>query len=1066
MSQYVYPDLAMVFLQDRDPIVRACRMDEAEAIKLLLPHAAHDEETATRVRFLARGLVRGMIKAQEQQSGIGALLHEYDLSSEEGIALMCLAEALLRVPDKATANQLIHDKLTVAQWDAHLGRDRPFFVNAATWGLWISERILDTEDRRHWLGRTVQHVLARAGAPLVRAAVRRMMTLLGDTFLLGRTIEQAIKRGRPIEQAGYCYSYDMLGESARTEADAQRYFEAYRQAIERIGEAVDPRLPLRDRSGISVKLSALDARYEPGQESRLQCRLLPRILELCRLARDQGIPLCIDAEESWRLDLSLDVMEVLIADVDLNTWEGLGMAVQAYQKRAWAVLGWLERQAARYRRTVMVRLVKGAYWDTEIKDAQQQGLSDYPVFTRKAATDVSYLACARRLLQDSPHLYPQFATHNAQTVAAVMEMAGDRAYEFQRLHGMGEGLYGQLVERADPLRRQCRIYAPVGRYQTLLPYLVRRILENGANASFVHRLHEEHLEQLVTDPVTTLKGYDTWRHPGIPRPADLYAPFRRNSQGLDFADRKALQTLAAEMNRSKTHIPWQGGPLCCGQLRTDGGQGVYAPSDRGREIGRMTWTREEDLETALAAADRSWVAWDERPPAQRAAILDQVADLLEQHRAALMALCVEEAGKTLRDAQAEVREAVDFCRYYAAQVRTQFVQPLTLPGVTGERNTLTLGGRGLFLCISPWNAPLAIFVGQVAAALAAGNGVIAKPAEQTSLVAIRATQLMHQAGVPVDVLHCLPGRGEDIGPRLVADPRIVGVAFTGATETARLIQRGLAARDHGPLIPLIAETGGVNVMVVDATALHEQVVMDILHSAFFSAGQRCSALRVLCVQDTVAEPLLDMLKGAMDTLVVGDPHWLSTDVGPVINDRALAALQAHDEEMRRKDRVLHRAPLSGGCERGSFMVPSLYRLERLDELPGEVFGPMLHLLPWRTGELDRLIRQINASGYGLTLGIHSRIDAVVHRLTRQVRVGNTYVNRDMVGAMVGSQPFGGEGLSGTGFKAGGPHYLLRFATERVLTVNTAATGGNTGLLVMEETHNTRQSQPKSRSGTV
>ncbi|EHQ51923.1 bifunctional proline dehydrogenase/pyrroline-5-carboxylate dehydrogenase [Ectothiorhodospira sp. PHS-1] len=1061
MSRYVYPDLDALSIQDRESIMLACRMDEAEAVKALLSHASQEEEAATRVRFLARGLVRGMIKAQEHQSGIGALLHEYDLSSEEGIALMCLAEALLRVPDKATADQLIQDKLSAAHWDAHLGKDRPFFVNAATWGLWISERIIDTEDRRHWLGGTVHRLLARAGAPLVRSAVRRAMAMLGDAFVLGRTIDEALKRARPREQEGYCHSYDMLGESARTEEDARRYFESYRQAIQRIGEAVDLRAPLRERPGISVKLSALDARYEPGQESRLQCRLLPRILELCRLARDQGISLCIDAEESWRLDLSLDVMEALIADADLNGWDGLGMAVQAYQKRAWAVLGWLERQAARHRRTVMVRLVKGAYWDTEIKDSQQQGLNDYPVFTRKAATDVSYLACARRLLQDSPHLYPQFATHNAQTVAAVMEMAGAREYEFQRLHGMGEGLYGQLVERSGQGRRHCRIYAPVGSHETLLPYLVRRMLENGANSSFVHRLHEEHLEQLITDPVTTLKGYGTWRHPRIPLPGALYAPSRRNSRGLDFADRQTLRKLAADMNRIGARAPWSGGPLCGGRLRTGHGHGVYAPSDRGREVGRVTWAGDEDLETALAAAHQAWTAWDERPPAQRAAILDRVADLLEQHTAELMVLCVEEAGKTLRDAQAEVREAVDFCRYYAAQVRERFIRPLSLPGVTGERNELSLRGRGVFLCISPWNFPLAIFTGQVTAALAAGNGVIAKPAEQASLVAVRATQLMHQAGVPVNVLHCLPGRGEEIGPRLVADPRIAGVAFTGSTETARLIHRGLAAREHGPIVPLIAETGGINAMVVDATALHEQVVTDILRSAFFSAGQRCSALRVLCVQETVAEPLLEMLKGAMDTLVVGDPHWLSTDVGPVIDDRALAALQAHDEEMRRKDRLLHRARLSGGCERGSFMIPSLYRLERLDELPGEVFGPMLHVLRWRTGELDGLIRQINATGYGLTLGIHSRIDAVVHRLARQARVGNTYVNRDMVGAVVGSQPFGGEGLSGTGFKAGGPHYLLRFATERVLTVNTTATGGNAGLLVMGEARNAGRGKGKT-----
>ncbi|MCG5497694.1 bifunctional proline dehydrogenase/L-glutamate gamma-semialdehyde dehydrogenase PutA [Ectothiorhodospira variabilis] len=1047
MSRFVYADPDSLPHRDRQSISKLYRADEAVAARMLLERLPQDEESGTRTRYLARGLVKGMIQAQKRQSGMAALMQEYDLSSDEGIALMCLAEALLRVPDKATADRLIHDKLTASHWDAHLGRDRPFLVNAATWSLWLSERIIDTDDRRRWLSRVVHRMLARIGSPVIRTAVRRTMGMLGDGFVLGRTIDEAMKRARRNEKHGYLYSYDMLGEAARTEEDAQAYFQAYKDAIVRIGKSVDPRITMRERPGISVKLSALDNRYEPGHEERVHRRLMPRILELCQLARDYYIPLCIDAEESWRLDLSLDVVERLLDESSLENWEGLGVAVQAYQKRAWEVLGWLENKAALKRRQLMVRLVKGAYWDTEIKDSQVQGLSDYPVFTRKAATDVSYLACARHLLHDCPHLYPQFATHNAHTVAAVMEMAQGKEFELQRLHGMGEALFDQLVGRDTP-KVPCRIYAPVGSHEHLLAYLVRRLLENGANSSFVHRIHEDDLEHLIADPAAQLRICEPLRNPRIALPKDIYGKARRNSAGLDFSDRSLLLKLSAQMTQLAGK-GWRGGPLVAGTMRTDQAQAVISPADAQCQPGKMTWAGERDVKAALEAADAAWPDWEATPAEDRAQILKKVADLYEKHQAELMSLCVEEAGKSLRDAHAEVREAVDFCRYYAAQARRLFSRSAVLPGPTGERNELSLRGRGTFLCISPWNFPLAIFTGQVTAALAAGNAVVAKPAEQTSLVATRAVTLMHQAGIPVNVLHCLPGPGGEIGPLLVSDPRIKGVAFTGSNETARLINQGLAERE-GPIVPLIAETGGINAMIVDSTALHEQVVMDIVRSAFLSAGQRCSALRLLCVQADIVKPLLKMLKGAMDSLVVGDPRWLVTDVGPVIDAEALERLEAHHQTMEEHGRVLHRAPLGGDCEQGFFMAPSLYRLESIDELMAEVFGPMLHVVTWRARELDSLVDQINDLGFGLTLGIHSRIDAHAEAVTRRARVGNAYVNRDMVGAVVGTQPFGGEGLSGTGFKAGGPHYLLKFATERVVTMNTAAVGGNASLFAMAE----------------
>jgi len=1033
----------------RQAIREAYRADEEAIVGQLLDYAAQDKAVTERVAARARQLIQGILEAQNEQSGVEALLHEYDLSNDEGIVLMCLAEALLRVPDQETADKLIHDKITTSDWAKHLGRSRRLFVNASTWGLVLTDRLIDTADAESRFGGVMRRMVARLGEPVVRAAIMRAMRILGRTFVLGRTIDEAIKRARATEKQGYRYSYDMLGEAARTMADADDYFEAYRTAIRAIGRQARGS-EIANRPGISVKLSALHPRYELAQYNRVMEELLPRLKKLCHEARAQNIGLCVDAEEAARLDLSLDLIEAVADDPELADWQGFGLAVQAYQKRAFVLLDWLIDLARRRQRPLMIRLVKGAYWDTEIKDSQVQGLADYPVFTRKVATDVSYLACARKMLAARGTIYPQFATHNAHTVAAILEMAGDaQGFEFQRLHGMGESMYRQIVG-SDKLGVPCRIYAPVGSHEELLAYLVRRLLENGANSSFVNQIQDDNLsiDEMVADPVETLRRTRPVRHPKIPLPVNLYGNERRNSQGFDFSDRNALPELARDMEAA-TRQNWQARPLIGGQAQDGEVQPVRNPANRAQQVGDVVWATRDHVDRALEAANRVAPGWDATPAARRAECLEKAADLYEQHMAELMALCVREAGKSLADAIAEVREACDFCRYYAAQARARFDQPLPMPGPTGESNELSLHGRGTFLCISPWNFPLAIFTGQVTAALAAGNAVIAKPAEQTSLIAAHAVRLMHEAGIPQDVLNLLPGIGGEVGPALVSDARINGVAFTGSTDTAHAIHKGLAQR-KGPIIPLIAETGGQNALIVDSTALPEQVVVDVLQSAFYSAGQRCSALRVLFVQEDVADKMIKMITGAMDELVVGDPGWLSTDIGPVIDDDALQMLHKHAQRMEDKGRLVARARLGAEADQGTFIAPAAFRLESIDELEREVFGPFLHVVRYRTSELDAVIEAINRTGYGLTLGIHSRIDDTVDYITSRVRVGNMYVNRNMVGAVVGTQPFGGEGLSGTGFKAGGPHYLLRFATERVLTVNTTAAGGNASLFSLDD----------------
>jgi len=896
----------------------------------------------------------------------------------------------------------------------------------------------------------LRRLVARLGEPVVRTAFRQAMRIMGRQFVMGRTIAEALERAEQAERQGYRHSYDMLGEAARTAADAQRYMESYRAAIDAIGRAARGAASVHDAPNISVKLSALHPRYEFAQRRRTMDELVPRIAELARRARDKGIGLTVDAEEADRLDLSLDVIEAVSGDAGLKGWDGFGLAVQAYQKRATAVIDVLADMARRHQRRLMVRLVKGAYWDSEIKRGQERGFEGYPVFTRKASTDVSYLACARMLIADQQAFYPCFATHNAHTVAAIMELAGNRRdWEFQRLHGMGEALYEEVVGK-DRFDRPCRVYAPVGGHEELLAYLVRRLLENGANTSFVNRLVDEKapIDTIIADPVAEVRRLQSKPHPRIPLPINLYGAERPNSAGIDLSDPAVMVPLAKAMEAADAGR-WQAAPVIGGIAKRGKAEKVTSPADRGRAVGEVTAADGAMVQDAIQRAHRAQAAWDATSAAERAACLNRAADLMEQHRPELMALAVREAGKTIGDALAEVREAVDFCRYYAARARDDFSQPQALPGPTGELNSIALHGRGVFACISPWNFPLAIFMGQVSAALAAGNSVIAKPAEQTPLIAAKAVELLHRAGVPGDVLHLLPGSGEVVGAALTRDPRVSGIAFTGSTEVAKAISRVLADRP-GPIVPLIAETGGQNAMIVDSSALPEQVTNDAIVSAFHSAGQRCSALRVLFVQKDIADRLLTMIAGAMDDLVVGDPSLLSTDVGPVIDQDAKATLDRHAERMGREGKVLKRCKLAAGTEQGTFFAPMLVEIDKLARLDREVFGPILHVVRYDADRLDQVLDDIAATGYGLTLGIHSRIDETIRHVVGRLAVGNAYVNRSMIGAVVGVQPFGGEGLSGTGPKAGGPRYLHRFATERTLSIDTTAAGGNASLLSLDE----------------
>jgi len=1029
------------------------RADETGIVEMLLGQAELPAETQDRIAARARALVEEVRRNRVGQGGIDAFMHAYELSSREGVVLMCLAEALLRIPDNETANQLIRDKLKDADFAAHLGESDSMFVNASTWALMLTGRIMQLDQTSSDLRGVLKRLVARSGEPVIRQAVTQAMKILGKQFVMGRDIGEATDRAEAAEKRGYRYSYDMLGEAARTMKDAERYFASYVNAIAAIGKASKGKGIIAG-PGISIKLSAIHPRYEFAQSDRVMNELVPQVVALAQAAKKAGIGCTIDAEEADRLDLSLDIIEAVAGDASLKDWDGLGLAIQAYQKRCLPLIDWLADCARRNRRRLMVRLVKGAYWDSEVKWSQERGLPDYPVFTRKVSTDVSYLACARRLLSDGQAFYPMFATHNAHTLAAVIEMAGGEAaarekLEFQRLHGMGEPLYDQVTP-AEAMGIPCRVYAPVGSHEDLLAYLVRRLLENGANTSFVNRIVDEKapLDAIVADPIMQVRKLKTKPHPGIPQPRNMFGAERKNSAGIDLTDPEVVQSLAAEITRAAAN-PVTSGPIIGGVEKIGKAESVTNPADTHQVIGLVVQATQVDVDDAVARASRAFPDWAATPAETRAACLDRAADLMETRRGEIIALCIREAGKTIADAIAELREAVDFCRYYAARARAEFGAPLMLPGPTGERNQLLMQGRGVFVCISPWNFPLAIFMGQVSAALAAGNCVIAKPAEQTPLIAALAVKLLHLAGVPGDVLHLLPGDGPNVGAPLTRDPRIAGVAFTGSTETARLINRTLAAKD-GPIVPLIAETGGQNAMIVDSSALPEQVVRDVLISSFQSAGQRCSALRVLFVQQDIGLKLEEMLSGAMAELRVGDPAQLKTDIGPVIDAEAKSVLDAHAQRMEREGKLIYRVGLDKDCGRGHFFAPVAYRIDGLARLQREVFGPVLHVVHYAADKLDDVLASINATGYGLTLGIHSRIDGKVKYIAERLRVGNTYVNRNMIGAVVGVQPFGGEGLSGTGPKAGGPHYLHRFATERTLTIDTTAAGGNASLLSLEE----------------
>jgi len=983
----------------------------------------------TAIRARAGGLVGGI-------GGVEDFLHAYALSTREGLALMVLAEALLRVPDADTADRLIEDKLKAGDWTHHDARSGGLLVSASAWTLGITARVIHAGETPESV---VEAVVKRLGLPAVRAATRHAMRLLGSHFVLGQTIEDALARAETGRE--FLYSFDMLGEGARTAADAERYFESYADAIDAIGKGAG-NAALPNRAGISVKLSALHPRYEPLARERVLKELAPKLLELARRAKAHALNFTVDAEEADRLELSLDVIASVLRDSSLAGWDGFGLAVQAYQKRAPAVIDWIVAMAAALDRRLMVRLVKGAYWDTEIKRAQERGLADYPVFTRKAMTDLCYLDCAGKLLKARPRLYPQFATHNALTVASVIEDAGGaHDYEFQRLHGMGEALYHALLAEMPDLT--CRVYAPVGGYADLLAYLVRRLLENGANSSFVSVAADPNVPvgTVLRRPQSWIAGPEAARHPHIPLPRDLFAPERRNSTGVEFGDAAALAALLAEIATAPKHA--KASPLIDGVAIAGRARSVVSPID-GKAIGAVEESDAAIVAAAMSAAQAGFPRWSATPVAARAAALERAGDLIERNRGRLIALLQSEAGKTLDDCVSEVREAADYCRYYASQARATLM-PQPLPGPTGESNELRYRGRGVFVCISSWNFPLAIFTGQLTAALAAGNSVVAKPAEQTPLIAFEAVKLLHLAGVPADALHLVPGDGK-VGGLLTGHANVAGVAFTGSTEVARLIHRALAAKD-GPIAALIAETGGINAMIVDATALPEQVCDDVIASAFRSAGQRCSALRLLCLQDDVAERVLEMVVGAARELSLGDPRDTATQVGPVIEPQAKATLERWIADMHGDLRFRWDGPLPPG---GNFVAPAILELDRADELKEEVFGPVLHVVRWRTDEFDRLLAHLSANGTALTLGIHSRIDSTVARVLARLPHGNVYVNRNMIGAVVGSQPFGGSGLSGTGPKAGGPNYVRRFALEQAVTVNTAASGGNATLLSDDE----------------
>ncbi len=1040
----------------RDALRKAYRAEEnaccAERMKQAAGASAKHGEAAE----LAARLIEGA--RQQKASGIDAFLQQYGLATEEGVALMCLAEALLRVPDARTADALIREKIGDIDWSEHVGESSSTFVNAATFSLMLTGEVLERpEEAQKGLGKTLKRTVTRLGEPVIRKATLQAMRILGGQFVYGRTIRESLKRAAPERARGLTHSFDMLGEAAMTYADAERYRASYETAIDSL--AKEARGGLIDSPGISVKLSALHPKYTFLHADLAIGDLLPIVRHLASKARDANIHFTIDAEEADRLEMSMDIFEALARDDSLFTrpdgsrWEGFGLAIQAYQKRGLPMCGWVVRLARKYDRKFFVRLVKGAYWDTEIKLSQVGGFTDFPVFTRKVATDVSYLACAEQLLGGRDAVYPAFATHNAYTIGAIKALAqagGPQAglpdaqsFEFQRLHGMGEDVYGALAKVEGNDRTKVRIYAPTGSHKDLLAYLVRRLLENGANSSFVNRMADADVpvSELTTDPVADLAALEPYRNPTIPLPTDIF-PTRVNSAGIDLSDPLVLEPLVERLHALEDRH-WLAEPTF-----VSGAEGEVAPINKPHDLTAEVGTRRDaldfEVEEAITRAEAIQPGWNALGGEKRALLLEAAADLFEEHTDEFLSLCQREAGKTLPDAVLELREAVDFLRYYAAEARRLFTQPVILPGPTGEENRLTYNGRGVFACISPWNFPLAIFIGPPAAALAAGNTVVAKPAEQTPLIAALAVRLCHEAGIPQEAFQLLPGAG-DVGEMITSDPRIAGVAFTGSTNTAQAINRGLAARE-GRIATFIAETGGQNAMIIDSTALPEQVTRDVVASAFQSAGQRCSALRVLHIQDEVYDEMLAMIHGAFEALQIGDPEQLATDVGPVIDPDAKAALERHVARRKKGGLPVWRRRLHRGAGKGCFVAPTIIEIDSILDLKRENFGPILHVVRYKSVDLDQVMQDINSVGYGLTLGLHSRNDDTRAFVEARARVGNFYVNRNQIGAVVESQPFGGEGLSGTGPKAGGPNYVARFATERVVCIDTTAAGGNATLL--------------------
>ncbi len=998
----------------------------------------------------AHAIVTKSREMSAERGTLDAFMQEFGLSNQEGVALMCLAEALLRIPNAETQDALIAEKIASGNWANHRGSSADLFVNAGVWALMLTGGVIKldnniTHDAAGW----TKSAVARMSGPVIRKAVMQAMRIMGHQFVFGRTIKEALKQRAKRDADSRLFSFDMLGEGARTAVDAERYQDLYRQVIEDVGKAIrDEGQDIANRSSVSIKLSALHPRYESVKKQRVMTELLPRVKELALLAKKHRMQLTIDAEEADRLDISLDLFEALARDPDLSGWQGLGLVIQAYQKRGPALIDWMIALAEDTGRHFPTRLVKGAYWDTEIKHAQELGLADYPVWTRKVTTDLCYLACAKRMLAAPHAFYPQFATHNAHSLAAVATMGKGVEMEFQRLHGMGGLLYKSAAKVIKDMPR-ARVYAPVGAHEDLLPYLVRRLLENGANSSFVNRFMDADVpvEDVVSDPVGAVMDMSEKRHTGIPVPLNLYGD-RLNSAGLDLTD--SLETGAlTDALAKQSSVTYDAPSLVCGEAV--GGEEILVtcPADKRIVIGTTRHAEDADIDRALDAAVKAQKEWDAVGGEGRAQILERLADLIEEHRVPLLDLLAREAGRVIADGISEVREAADFCRYYALQARSNFADPKEFKCVTGESNQLSLHGRGVFFCISPWNFPLAIFTGQITAALASGNAVIAKPADPTPLVGAYTVRLMHEAGVPTDVLHLLYGRGSKMGAAVVSDERITGVALTGSTTTAQTINRALAAK-NGPINTLIAETGGQNVMIVDSSALPEQVTDDVLTSAFSSAGQRCSALRVLYLQDSIADKVIGMLKGALAERQIGDPLDLATDIGPVINLGSRNGLEKHIDRMHKEAKLIARGTVPDILEHGSYLAPHIFEIPALSTLKDEEFGPILHVIRYKHGDIEKVMADIGDTGFGLTFGVHSRIEGYWLDLFAKNAVGNTYVNRNMIGAVVGVQPFGGMGLSGTGPKAGGPHYMLRFANEKVLTINTAAIGGNTELFRLNE----------------